>query len=731
MEYRTVKEIAETLRNAKDRNKCCSLLIGAGCSVKAGIPAAAGFVDIIKERYPLTFDRALEKTYLKCMAELSSSDRRDLIAEYVDKAKINWAHVCIALLMREGYVDRVLTTNFDPLVMKACALLGEFPAVYDLAASQLFKAADIPGKAIIYLHGQRTGFVLMNTEEDVKNHSEALGPVFADAGQGRIWIVAGYSGENDPVFEHLAGVSCFYNGLFWVGYEDNEPRRHIRDGLPEAKKDAFFTKGYDADSFFVTLTQELGIFPPDFITRPFTYLDGIFEKLTPWDLPKQITEQDIPKTTRQLIHKAMEKYEAEVLEKIPAEGANDDDISQLELATQKHLMAGKYDKAIALRDRLEGTPSAEFSESLSWAYILQGNVLYKQAETKTGEEADNLFALAGEKYRQAIKIKPDNHEALNNWGAAFSEQAKTKTGDEADSLFALAGEKYRQVLEIKPDKPEALYNWGNALSEQAKTKTGDEADSLFAQGGEKYRQALEIKPDNHEALNNLGNAFLEQAKTKTGDEADQLFALAGEKYRQALEIKPDKHEALNNLGNVFLEQAKTKTGEEADNLFSLAGEKYRQAIEIKPDMHDALNNWGTSLSDQAKTKTGEEANNLFALAGGKYQQVIEIKPDMHTAMDNWGYTLVEQAKTKTGEEADNLFALAEEKLYDAEKIQPGAGSYNLACICALQNKEDECRKWLETSQQFGKLPSREHLLKDTDLESVRECEWFKALLPKS
>jgi NAD-dependent SIR2 family protein deacetylase len=45
---RKIEDVVETLRGAKKRGSKCSLLIGAGCSVKAGIPTAAGFVDIIK-----------------------------------------------------------------------------------------------------------------------------------------------------------------------------------------------------------------------------------------------------------------------------------------------------------------------------------------------------------------------------------------------------------------------------------------------------------------------------------------------------------------------------------------------------------------------------------------------------------------------------------------------------------------------------------------------------------
>ncbi len=84
---RTIDDLVETLRNAKDRGRKCTLLIGAGCSVKAGIPTAAGFVDIIRNEYPQAYGRARGKSYPACMNELALSERRDLIARYVDTAK--------------------------------------------------------------------------------------------------------------------------------------------------------------------------------------------------------------------------------------------------------------------------------------------------------------------------------------------------------------------------------------------------------------------------------------------------------------------------------------------------------------------------------------------------------------------------------------------------------------------------------------------------------------------
>lgn len=81
---------------------------------------------------------------------------------------------------------------------------------------------------------------------------------------------------------------------------------------------------------------------------------------------------------------------------------------------------------------------------------MQGSALADQARTKTGAEADRLWTLAGEKYEAALKIKPDNHEALNNWGGAFILQGATKSGTEAERLFDQGREKALAAEELSP-----------------------------------------------------------------------------------------------------------------------------------------------------------------------------------------------------------------------------------------------------------------------------------------
>ncbi|MCY2995840.1 MAG: SIR2 family protein [Planctomycetota bacterium] len=433
--YRDMDDVVEAVRYAKRRGKKCALLIGAGCSASAGVPLARGFVDVIKDSLPIVYDRAKEKTYPHCMAELADGERRDLIAGYVESARINWAHLGIAQLIKAGYLDRVLTTNFDPLVLRACALLNVFPAVYDFAASQRFKPAYTPEKAVFHLHGQHTGFVLLHTEEEVSELSKSIAPLFEDAGRGRLWLVVGYSGENDPVFEHLANVDRFDQRLYWVGYKDSDPERHVKERLLGETKSAFFVKGYDADGFFTVLGQRLGCFPPVFVEKPFSHLGEMLDTITSYTPPGQATPIDIRLTAKTLISAAIRSLE---------EGPE-----RKTLLAEAYLLAAQFDAVLTLRSD-EMSPS--LTQAVGWALTMQGNSLFTQAKTKSGADADALFAQAGEKYAAALTIKPDFHEALNNWAVALIELSRTRGLSVSGDLLEQAWQKCMSAEHIAPGR---------------------------------------------------------------------------------------------------------------------------------------------------------------------------------------------------------------------------------------------------------------------------------------
>jgi hypothetical protein len=63
----------------------------------------------------------------------------------------------------------------------------------------------------------------------------------------------------------------------------------------------------------------------------------------------------------------------------------------------------------------------------------------------------------------------------------------------------------------------------------------------------------------------------------------------------------------------------------------------------------------------------------------------------------------------------------------AEALEKGSAAYNFARICALNGDKAGCKKWLELGQETRNLPSRKRSLKNSDLASVRNEDWFKEI----
>ncbi|MFO1083179.1 MAG: hypothetical protein U1E21_01330 [Reyranellaceae bacterium] len=90
-----------------------TVLLGAGASATAGIPLANGIVARALADYPnLEQKVGTDPTYARCMAALPTGVRHNLVRAVCAGAKINWAHVALALVMRAGYVNRVPDDKF-------------------------------------------------------------------------------------------------------------------------------------------------------------------------------------------------------------------------------------------------------------------------------------------------------------------------------------------------------------------------------------------------------------------------------------------------------------------------------------------------------------------------------------------------------------------------------------------------------------------------------------------
>ncbi|MFZ0332045.1 MAG: hypothetical protein WAL54_12695, partial [Acinetobacter bohemicus] len=233
-----LNHLAASLKDAKADGGAI-LLVGAGISVSAGIPPAQKLMKIAIENFPNYFTEEEQQfaqndlnqlQYNDIMTKLSNVKRKELFKWFIEgnkakgikKAKLNFAHIAIAELLKQGYFSRILTVNFDPLLIHACYMVGmyPFPAIYDLGAMGKVNAELLHDPSIVYLNGQHVGFVQRNTTDQLKDHSDTLTQIVRSTGCSKTWVVAGYSGENDPLMNALNELRPYNNWLYWLEYNE-------------------------------------------------------------------------------------------------------------------------------------------------------------------------------------------------------------------------------------------------------------------------------------------------------------------------------------------------------------------------------------------------------------------------------------------------------------------------------------------------------------------------------
>ena len=157
---RKIAEIAGYIRQSSALENRTSFIIGAGASVSAGIPTAAGLVEEIKENFAHCLNATPEdrrNQYGACMAALTPAERERLIQPKLKDAKINWGQIALASMINANFITRVLSFNFDLILEKAVSLLGMQVPVYDFGVAPSGKIHQIARQSIIHLHGVSGG----------------------------------------------------------------------------------------------------------------------------------------------------------------------------------------------------------------------------------------------------------------------------------------------------------------------------------------------------------------------------------------------------------------------------------------------------------------------------------------------------------------------------------------------------------------------------------------------
>jgi tetratricopeptide (TPR) repeat protein len=226
----------------------------------------------------------------------------------------------------------------------------------------------------------------------------------------------------------------------------------------------------------------------------------------------------------------------------------------LEQESSRILLEGDYKKYLTL------TPEERIKKILEIQELLEEDYQTPSARASLLFELGTLLVAAKEyeaaitSYDQALKIKPDYHQAWYNRGYALNNLGRTEE--------AIAS--YDQALKFKPDLHKAWYNRGNALRNLGRLE-----EAIAS-----YDQALKFKPDLHKAWYNRGNALSDLGRIEE--------AIAS--YDQALKFQPDDTSAFYNKACCYALQGHVEQAiENLQQAINLSPDKYREMAKTDSD----------------------------------------------------------------------------------------------------------------------------------------------------
>lgn len=451
MKTASIEELAYLMKQAKrDGSNKPIFFIGAGASKSGGIPLAREIVKNIVEKFDdnvrIKSLNGDAKTYSKLMGCLTPFERNNILRNYVENAKINVAHLYLAQLLTEGFIDYILTVNFDNLLLRALALFNNFPAVYDLTVLKDVTAPTLIEKSIVYLHGQHYDTWQLNLDKEIEKTKEVIPPILNSIKNNRPWVFVGYSG-NDPVFDQIAKLGSFDRGLYWVTHFDNPPSPKVYTNLIEKNtENTYLIKGYDADAFMLKLNAELKLPQPYFIDKPFTSLKNTLDNLV--DIDNNENFKGV-------------KERLEIAKKYA-------DMAQQQFEEEKFVMPEEVKNEIesdrVKKQIIDMIIKEEFNQDEIFS-------IEKSLPFLNNEEIKKLMAAL-----------------FNHWGIVISKKAK-QTNDEF--LLMQGIEKFKKGTELNPENDSAFYNWGSSMFDLAKLRNDGD---LFEQSVEKYKIATELNP---------------------------------------------------------------------------------------------------------------------------------------------------------------------------------------------------------------------------------------------
>lgn len=276
-EYSMIDPILPLSVSIAEGRRAYAFFLGSGISKAASIPTGGEiFWDTVRKLYQMEVesvpedDRQLKAwfqeskyrdfTYSKILGELCRPEagRRDFLEKYFIGKSPTKAHEQLAVLVAQGLVKIIVTTNFDQLMER---ILEDEGVSFDVVASAADFEQVIPREhsncRILKIHGDYKRLNIRNTEQELAELEPGIAEEFQDVLNTYGLVFIGYSGSDKAVLQHLQKRRSRY-GIYWVKRPDGSVNEAVKEIL--RNQDGRIIVRESADIFFDELCRKIQLF---------------------------------------------------------------------------------------------------------------------------------------------------------------------------------------------------------------------------------------------------------------------------------------------------------------------------------------------------------------------------------------------------------------------------------------------------------------------------------------
>jgi hypothetical protein len=285
-----IRNLAQFIKDKKDRGDKYVLMLGAGASLTSGIKPTRSLMEELIDKYLHSKEGSLEDRFDRLWTQSSKEDRQVMLEPYLACAPSEGFHQLADLIARE-YFDLIITFNFDRLLERALdeasfrdyrtLIRGEMPT----EAIAALVSAPKPRVKILKMHGSLESVnTFLFSREEMLNYPSDFESLIKEI-TGRDIIICGY-GFNDMAVMRAFNTSKDAGSIHFVnptGAVDNIKgfliARRSQDKVVDGDLGKF-------DSFVDALYHQLSA-PPEFAKAAarqnlFKFLDHYQEDQKSW-----------------------------------------------------------------------------------------------------------------------------------------------------------------------------------------------------------------------------------------------------------------------------------------------------------------------------------------------------------------------------------------------------------------------------------------------------------------